>query len=63
MEPPFLFDSCQGARPNGIHVNHELVQDGWCWWYRRYAPEDRILDGLEKDAPEAKKGLRVDPGL
>ena len=21
---------------DGTHVNHELVKDGWCWWYRKY---------------------------
>ena len=21
--------------PDGTHVNHELVREGWCWWYRR----------------------------
>jgi micrococcal nuclease len=46
---------------DGTNVNHELVKDGWCWWYRKYAPRDTILEGLEKDAQEAKKGLRVDP--
>src|SRR5215510_5776298 len=20
---------------NGTHVNHLLVKDGWCWWYRQ----------------------------
>jgi len=20
--------------PDGTNVNHELVKDGWCWWYR-----------------------------
>jgi micrococcal nuclease len=20
---------------NGTHVNHMLVKDGWCWWYRK----------------------------
>jgi micrococcal nuclease len=24
--------------PDGTNVNHELVKDGWCWWYRKYAP-------------------------
>ncbi len=19
---------------NGTNINHTLVQDGWCWWYR-----------------------------
>jgi endonuclease YncB( thermonuclease family) len=46
---------------NGTNVNHMLVKDGWCWWYRKYAPGDTVLEGLEKDAREAKKGLWVDP--
>jgi endonuclease YncB( thermonuclease family) len=49
----FLLDS--------THVNHTLVKDGWCWWYRKFAPGDTILEGLEKEAREAKKGLWVDP--
>jgi len=47
--------------PDGTNVNHELVKDGWCWWYRKYAPGDTVLEGLEKEAREAKKGLWVDP--
>jgi len=47
--------------PDGAHVNHTLVKDGWCWWYRKYAPGDTVLEGLEKEAREAKKGLWVDP--
>ena len=23
--------------PDGTNVNHTLVKDGWCWWYRKYA--------------------------
>jgi len=46
---------------DGTHVNHTLVKDGWCWWYRKYAPGDTVLEGLEKEAREAKKGLWVDP--
>jgi micrococcal nuclease len=23
--------------PDGTNVNHTLVEDGWCWWYRKYA--------------------------
>jgi hypothetical protein len=33
----------------------------WRWWYRKYAPGDTVLEGLEKEAREAKKGLWVDP--
>jgi micrococcal nuclease len=47
--------------PDGTNVNHTLVKDGWCWWYRKYAPGDTVLEGLEKEAREAKKGLWVDP--
>ena len=46
---------------DGTHVNHELVKDGWCWWYRKYAPGDIVLEGLEKEARQAKKGLWPDP--
>jgi micrococcal nuclease len=47
--------------PDGTNVNHALVNDGWCWWYRKYVPGDTVLEGLEKDAREAKLGLWVDP--
>jgi len=46
---------------DGTHVNHALVKDGWCWWYRKYAPGDTVLEGLEREAREAKKGLWADP--
>ena len=45
---------------HGINVNHTLVKDGWCWWYRKYAPGDTVLEGLERDAREARKGLWAD---
>ena len=47
--------------PDGMNLNQELVKQGWCWWYRKYAPADTVLEGLEKDAREARKGLWVDP--
>jgi micrococcal nuclease len=43
--------------PDGTNVNHTLVKDGWCWWYRKYAPGDTVLERLEKEAREAKRGL------
>jgi micrococcal nuclease len=46
---------------DGMNLNHTLVKDGWCWWYRKYAPGNTTLEGLEKEAREAKKGLWVDP--
>lgn len=47
--------------PNGMNVNQELVKQGWCWWYQKYAPGDTVLEQLEKDAREGGKGLWVDP--
>jgi len=47
--------------PDGMNLNQELVRQGWCWWYRKYAPLDTALEKLEKDAREAKKGLWADP--
>jgi len=47
--------------PDGTNVNHELVKNGWCWWYRKYAPDNTELSRLEQDARDAKKGLWADP--
>jgi len=47
--------------PDGTNLNHQLVKDGWCWWYRKYAPEDTVLEALERKAREAKRGLWIDP--
>jgi len=41
-------------------IIHTLVKDGWCWWYRKYAPGDTVLEESEHEAREAKKGLWVD---
>lgn len=46
---------------DGTNVNQELVKDGWCWWYRKYAPGDTVLEGLEQEAREAGRGLWADP--
>jgi len=34
-------------------------KQGWCWWYRMYAPGETVLEGLETDAREAKKGILI----
>lgn len=31
---------------DGTNVNHAMVKDGWCWWDRKYAPGDRVLEKL-----------------
>jgi len=47
--------------PHGKNINHTLVREGWCWWYRKYAPGDTTLERLETDARAAKRGLWADP--
>ena len=47
--------------PDSTHVNHTLVKDGWCWWYRKYAPGDTELEKLESEPREAQRGLWADP--
>lgn len=38
--------------PDGVNLNQELVKQWWCWWYRKYAPGDTVLDKLARDARE-----------
>jgi len=47
--------------PDGMNLNQELVKQGWCWWYRKYAPGDTALEGLQREAREGRKGLWADP--
>jgi len=46
---------------HGSVLNHELVKAGLAWWFRLYAPVDPVLEELEKEAREAKRGLWADP--
>ena len=46
---------------DGTNVNYTLVKEGWCWWYRKYAPDDVMLAALEAEAGLAQKGLWADP--
>jgi len=46
---------------DATNVNRELVKAGWCCWYRKNAVGNSVLEGLEKDAREAKKGMWADP--
>jgi micrococcal nuclease len=47
--------------PDGRDLNRELVRAGFAWWFRRYAPNDRILERLETEARNARLGLWADP--
>ena len=46
---------------DGTNLNQKLVRQGW--WYRKYAPGDTVLEGLERDAQESRSGLWADPEL
>ncbi|TLY23797.1 MAG: hypothetical protein E6K66_06555 [Nitrospirae bacterium] len=48
-------------RPDGTNVIHMLVKNGWCWWYRKYAPRNTELARLEQTARGTKQGLWVSP--
>jgi endonuclease YncB( thermonuclease family) len=53
---------CNGGMiPDRDKRDQSLVKQGWCWWYRKYAPADTVLEGLETEAREARRGLWVDP--
>jgi endonuclease YncB( thermonuclease family) len=44
-----------------LNVNQDLVKEGWCWWFRKFVPKDRVLQQFEQEAKDAKKGLWADP--
>src|SRR6267143_2583898 len=46
--------------PDRYMLNPKLVKQGWCWWYRKYAPRDTTLERREAEARIAKRGLWVD---
>ena len=43
--------------PDGDNLNQILVKEGTCWWYRKYAPGNAVLEELETDAREKRIGL------
>ncbi|MDZ4733512.1 MAG: thermonuclease family protein [Nitrospirota bacterium] len=43
--------------PDGTNVNHTLVKDGWCWWFRKYAPRNTVLRRLETEARTQRRGV------
>ena len=43
--------------PHGRNLNAELVNGGYAWWYRRYAPDNKTLEALEQGARNHKRGL------
>jgi len=47
--------------PDGVIVNVELVRNGWCWWYQKYAPDNVVLAELQRRARRSGLGLWADP--
>jgi endonuclease YncB( thermonuclease family) len=43
--------------PDGRNLNRELVRAGLAWWYQRYARRETVLQNLEQEARDAKRGL------
>lgn len=46
---------------DNTNINYQLVKNGWCWWYRKYAPGNVILEELERRARASRVGLWADP--
>ena len=46
---------------DGTNLNKALVAEGWCWWYPKYARNNRELKRLESEARNGKRGLWADP--
>lgn len=47
--------------PEGKSLNRTLVEQGMCWWYRKYSPHDSQLAAAESNAKAKKLGLWADP--
>jgi endonuclease YncB( thermonuclease family) len=47
--------------PDGRSLNQELIQAGLAWWYRHFATQETVLQQLEAEARDAKRGLWSDP--
>lgn len=43
--------------PDGRSLSRELVDQGLAWWYRQYAPDDKVLEAVEGRARDAQRGL------
>jgi endonuclease YncB( thermonuclease family) len=46
--------------PDGRQLTHAVVEAGYAWWFRRFAPADTTLARLEAEARAARRGLWAD---
>jgi hypothetical protein len=42
-----------------MNLNQELVKQGWCWWCRKYAPGDTVLEGVGEGRPTGAERIMV----
>ena len=45
----------------GEILNHEILRNGYAWWYKKYAPSDTELARLEAQARRERRGLWIQP--
>lgn len=45
---------------DGRNVSQEMVSRGAAWWYKQYAPRDKVLSSLQDQARKDKIGLWAD---
>jgi endonuclease YncB( thermonuclease family) len=47
--------------PDGRNLNQEIVRAGMAWWYQQYARRETVVQDLEQEARDAKRGLWSEP--
>jgi hypothetical protein len=43
--------------PDETNLNHTLVKEGWCWWYRKYAPGAYGAGRVGKGSTRRQEGV------
>jgi endonuclease YncB( thermonuclease family) len=47
----------------GVNINLRMVEDGFAWWYQKYAPKEQALADAEGRARAAQRGIWADPHI
>jgi micrococcal nuclease len=47
--------------PDGRSLNRAMIGQGMAWWYRKYAPGEKVLTQIEDQARQERRGLRSQP--
>jgi endonuclease YncB( thermonuclease family) len=43
--------------PDNSYLNARIIEAGYAWWFRRYAPNEKLLQTMEEEARSARRGL------